>query len=229
MDHLAFAVRHERQGRRCCAEIVARPARTLVFVRTKHGADRLARQLSRAGRRRPAPSTATWPRTRGSARWTRSPPAGPGCWSPPTSPPAASTSTTSTWSCTTTRRPTTRTTCTAPAARPGPARSGTVLSLLLPEQVAAGRRCGCSSGPVSTWPLTPVGRGRRGGARARPVRRADRGPPARAGAGSASRIRPPTPPSAVAPATTRAPLRLGLTGRRRQSTPENWHRTRSPR
>jgi superfamily II DNA/RNA helicase len=31
------------------AEIVARPARTLVFVRTKHGADRLARQLDRAG------------------------------------------------------------------------------------------------------------------------------------------------------------------------------------
>ena len=28
---------------------MARPARTLVFVRTKHGADRLARQLSRAG------------------------------------------------------------------------------------------------------------------------------------------------------------------------------------
>jgi superfamily II DNA/RNA helicase len=31
------------------AEIAARPARTLFFVRTKHGADRLARQLNRAG------------------------------------------------------------------------------------------------------------------------------------------------------------------------------------
>jgi superfamily II DNA/RNA helicase len=31
------------------AEIASRPARTLFFVRTKHGADRLARQLSRAG------------------------------------------------------------------------------------------------------------------------------------------------------------------------------------
>ena len=30
-------------------EIAGRPARTLVFVRTKHGADRLARQFSRAG------------------------------------------------------------------------------------------------------------------------------------------------------------------------------------
>jgi superfamily II DNA/RNA helicase len=31
------------------AEIAGRPARTLFFVRTKHGADRLARQLSQAG------------------------------------------------------------------------------------------------------------------------------------------------------------------------------------
>ncbi|MDP9399302.1 MAG: DEAD/DEAH box helicase, partial [Actinomycetota bacterium] len=31
------------------AEIAARPGRTLLFVRTKHGADRLAKQLSRAG------------------------------------------------------------------------------------------------------------------------------------------------------------------------------------
>ncbi len=31
------------------AEIASRPARTLFFVRTKHGADRLARQLSKAG------------------------------------------------------------------------------------------------------------------------------------------------------------------------------------
>src|SRR4029077_12214967 len=31
------------------AEIASRPARTLFFVRTKHGADRLAKQLERAG------------------------------------------------------------------------------------------------------------------------------------------------------------------------------------
>ena len=31
------------------AEIASRPGRTLFFVRTKHGADRLAKQLSRAG------------------------------------------------------------------------------------------------------------------------------------------------------------------------------------
>jgi superfamily II DNA/RNA helicase len=48
MDHLAFTVRHEDKVP-VLAEIVARPARTLVFVRTKHGADRLARQLGRTG------------------------------------------------------------------------------------------------------------------------------------------------------------------------------------
>jgi len=48
MDHLAFTLRHEDKVQ-VTAEITARPARTLVFVRTKHGADRLARQLSRTG------------------------------------------------------------------------------------------------------------------------------------------------------------------------------------
>jgi superfamily II DNA/RNA helicase len=48
MDHLAFTVRHEDKVP-VLGEIVARPARTLVFVRTKHGADRLARQLGRTG------------------------------------------------------------------------------------------------------------------------------------------------------------------------------------
>ena len=48
MDHLAFSVRHDDKVP-VLSQIVARPARTLVFVRTKHGADRLARQLSRAG------------------------------------------------------------------------------------------------------------------------------------------------------------------------------------
>jgi superfamily II DNA/RNA helicase len=50
MDHLAFSVRHEDKVP-VLSQIAARPARTLVFVRTKHGADRLARQLSRAGTR----------------------------------------------------------------------------------------------------------------------------------------------------------------------------------
>jgi superfamily II DNA/RNA helicase len=48
MDHLAFTVRHDDKVA-VTAEIAARPGRTLVFVRTKHGADRLARQLGRSG------------------------------------------------------------------------------------------------------------------------------------------------------------------------------------
>ena len=50
MDHLAFTVRHEDKVA-VLSQIAGRPARTLIFVRTKHGADRLARQLSRRGHR----------------------------------------------------------------------------------------------------------------------------------------------------------------------------------
>jgi superfamily II DNA/RNA helicase len=48
VDHHVFNVRHEDKVE-IAAEIAARPARTLLFVRTKHGADRLARQLSTRG------------------------------------------------------------------------------------------------------------------------------------------------------------------------------------
>jgi len=48
MDHQLFKVRAEDKLM-VTAEVVARPGRTLLFVRTKHGADRLARQLQRAG------------------------------------------------------------------------------------------------------------------------------------------------------------------------------------
>ncbi len=48
MDHLVFAVSRDAKVE-IAAEIAARPARTLFFVRTKHGADRLAIQLSTSG------------------------------------------------------------------------------------------------------------------------------------------------------------------------------------
>ncbi|MCW2572178.1 MAG: box helicase domain protein [Frankiales bacterium] len=48
MDHRVFAVSHDSKIE-IAAEIAARPARTLIFVRTKHGADRLAMQLRRTG------------------------------------------------------------------------------------------------------------------------------------------------------------------------------------
>jgi superfamily II DNA/RNA helicase len=48
MDHKVFMVRSGDKSQ-VAAEIAARPARTLFFVRTKHGADRLAKQMSREG------------------------------------------------------------------------------------------------------------------------------------------------------------------------------------
>jgi superfamily II DNA/RNA helicase len=47
-EHRVFLLRSEDKVS-VAAEIAARPARTLFFVRTKHGADRLAKQLTRAG------------------------------------------------------------------------------------------------------------------------------------------------------------------------------------
>jgi superfamily II DNA/RNA helicase len=48
MDHRLFTLRAEDKLP-ITAEVAGRPGRTLLFVRTKHGADRLARQLQRAG------------------------------------------------------------------------------------------------------------------------------------------------------------------------------------
>jgi superfamily II DNA/RNA helicase len=48
MDHRVWAVQSTAKVD-VAAEVAARPARTLFFVRTKHGADRLAEQLRRTG------------------------------------------------------------------------------------------------------------------------------------------------------------------------------------
>ncbi|MDQ1598550.1 MAG: hypothetical protein QOD68_24 [Actinomycetota bacterium] len=48
MEHRALVVRNEQKVD-VLAEILTRPARTLLFVRTKHGADRLVKQLDRLG------------------------------------------------------------------------------------------------------------------------------------------------------------------------------------
>jgi superfamily II DNA/RNA helicase len=48
MEHRVFVLRAEDKVA-VAAEIASRPARTLFFVRTKYGADRLAKQLTRAG------------------------------------------------------------------------------------------------------------------------------------------------------------------------------------
>jgi len=48
MDHRVFALSADDKVA-VVAEVAARPARTLIFVRTKHGADRLVKQLERTG------------------------------------------------------------------------------------------------------------------------------------------------------------------------------------
>jgi len=100
--------------------IAARKGRTIIFVRTQMGADRVAEQLIEAGVKADAlhGGMTQGARTRvlGTSRTATS------TWSsPPTSPPVASTWTTSTWCSTSTRPVTTRTTCTAPAVPPAPA------------------------------------------------------------------------------------------------------------
>jgi superfamily II DNA/RNA helicase len=130
MDHQAFTVDREHKVA-VAAEIAARPGRTLLFVRTKHGADRLAKQLTNTGveagaihgdLRQSQRQRALDAFSSGHARVLVATDVAA----------AASTWTTSTWSCTTTRRTTPRTTCTAAGRTARAGSSGTVLSLLLP-------------------------------------------------------------------------------------------------
>ena len=48
MDHRVWALQHDAKTD-IAAEVAARPGRTLIFVRTKHGADRLAISLRKSG------------------------------------------------------------------------------------------------------------------------------------------------------------------------------------
>ena len=103
--------------------------RTIVFTRTKRGADRVAKTLEEAGveRRRHPRQQEPGPARAGARRVPR--PARRARWSPPTSPRAASTSTTSATSsissCPTSPRPMS----TASAAPRAPARRGQAISL----------------------------------------------------------------------------------------------------
>ena len=104
------------------AAIAAREGRTVIFVRTKLGADRVAEQLREPGVRagalhggldpgRPHPHAG---RLQGRAR--------PGAGRHRRRGPRHPRRRRSAWSCRSTRRPTTRTTCTAPAVPRAPAR-----------------------------------------------------------------------------------------------------------
>jgi hypothetical protein len=140
-------------------ELASGQDRSLLFMRTKHTAKKLAKQLTAAG----VPAVelhGNLSQGAASATCRPSPTAAPGCWSPPTSPPRASTSTTSPWWCTSTRRPSTRPTCTAPAAPPAPApgarssrwppRPGGEVRSLAKQAGIRPRRCPYARGPEIT-------------------------------------------------------------------------------
>ncbi len=76
MDHRVFTVRAEDKVA-VVTEVAARPARTLVFVRTKHGADRLATQLAPGRRRRGGDPRQPEAERPAAARSTASPPGSP--------------------------------------------------------------------------------------------------------------------------------------------------------
>ena len=118
MEHHVLLI-DPRHKKAITAEVANRGGRTVVFVRTKLGADRVAGSCASRASSRPRCTVAST-RARATASSAPSATARLRCSSPPTSPPAASTSTTSASSCRSTRRPTTRTTCTARAAPPAP-------------------------------------------------------------------------------------------------------------
>ena len=108
--------------------------RSLVFTRTKHGAQKLTRQLARAGVSVVELHGNLEPGGPGTATWRPSLRLPPGSWWPRTSPPAASTSTASTWSSTPTRPPSTRPTCTGPAGTARAGAEGVVITVQSPAQ-----------------------------------------------------------------------------------------------
>ena len=129
------------------AEVANRPGRTIVFVRTKLGADRVAQQLREQGVLAAAlhGGLSQGVGTASSARSGRAPSR---CSSRPTSPLGASTSTTCRWCSRSTRPRITRTTSTAPVAPPAPAR--TEPSSRSPSRTSAARWSVSSATPVST-------------------------------------------------------------------------------
>ena len=133
VDHQFWSVSpHDRVS--VTAGIVARSWPAIVFCRTKHGAERVAKQLNRTGVRAQAihGDRSQGQRERALAAFTTG--AASRCSSPPTSPPAASTSTTSPVSCSSIR-PTTDKDYIHRSGRTGRAgAAGTVITLVTPEK-----------------------------------------------------------------------------------------------
>ena len=184
VEHRFVTVTHDGKVARLVTELQRATSAvcTLVFVRTKRGADRLVKKLASQQRRRRSRCTATSPRASASARWPTSRPASSTRWSRPTSPPAASTWPASRTSSTTTSPPRARTTSTASAAPHAPARAasasrswpatrlansrGMVRELGLDRELElAGMRAGAASRRLAavTPPATGAGAARSGG------------------------------------------------------------------
>jgi DEAD/DEAH box helicase len=203
------------------AEIAGRPGRTLFFVRTKHGADRLAKQLSRAGVEAAAILASS---------------------SPPTSRRGVSTSMTSTSWCNSTRPTTTRTTCIAPAARPGPGPPAWSSPWWSVARSANSRSC--TTPPGSPRPATRSRPGITWSARSRPrVRRFRRRRPfirsplaatqLRLATQGTAAVRPAPRPPAVTVTPGAPPIRVAAprtpTGPRALTGPRAQARPRTPR
>ena len=149
VDEMAhrFVLVHQLDKVKVAAAITQNVTRSLVFVRTKRGADRLVEQLEKEGVRAAAihGDLRQAMREKSLAAFTA---ASCRSSSPPMSPLGASTWTTSTSSCTTTRPKTRRPICTARVAPLGPA--SLVWSSLWSSGIRSSRCGGCSAGSAST-------------------------------------------------------------------------------
>ena len=91
VEHRFVSVTTDGRIEALIAELEGERELALVFVRTKHGADRLVKRLAAAGST-PSRCTATSPSASARSRWRGSSPGASTRSSPPTSPPAGSTS-----------------------------------------------------------------------------------------------------------------------------------------
>ena len=175
--HVVLGGRARRPARRCTAAIVEALGSTMVFCRTRHGADRLAQQLGKLGvsagadPRRPQPAAAR----PGAQSFSKG--EVPALDRDRRRRPRRARRRRRRRSCTTTRRPTRRPTSTAPGRTARAGASGTVVSLVEPAPApatpasSASRSASTCASPAPT-PAATAGPAVAG-------RRAPRRPPAR--------------------------------------------------
>ena len=150
MTHHVFHVTGVDAKRKLVHQLASGTGRRILFMRTKHQARKLAKQLTDAG----VPSVdlhgnlSQPARDRNLAAFSSGEAA---CWWPPTSPRAASTSTTWNSSCTSIRPPSTRRTCTARAAPRAPAAPATWSPWCCPSSAGTPPRC-CGKAGINVKP-----------------------------------------------------------------------------